>query len=147
MQKGIQIDSTCIDVKLQIANYLMWKDDFETAKKELIELHSWIMSNKEEYESETMNTTGKYLVEVEEYQKSFDVFQKLHEDSSSELEVIYMLAFCCFKMGNIEHCEQYIEEYQQAKQNGEIVNEEIEEAMNEMKVEISKKKKEVDETG
>ena len=58
------MDSTCIDVKLQIANYLMWKDDFESARKQLVQIHSWITGNKEEYQSEAMNTAGKYLVEV-----------------------------------------------------------------------------------
>jgi hypothetical protein len=60
---------------------------------------------------------------------------------SSELEVIYMLAFCSFRLGNLLSCEEYLEEYEQIKQNGEIVNEEIEEAVSEMKVELSKKKK------
>ena len=32
-----------------------------------------------------MNTTAKYLIEVEEYKRSFQIFEKLHEDSSSEL--------------------------------------------------------------
>lgn len=49
------------------------------------------------------------MIEVEEYQKSLDLFEKLHEDMSSELEVIYMLAFCSFKLGNIACCEEYLE--------------------------------------
>lgn len=44
-------------------------------------------------------------------------------------------------------CEDYIEEYEGAKQNQELVNEEIEEAVAEMKAELGKKKKEHDETG
>ena len=51
MEKGFQMDKTCIDVKLQIANYQMWKDEFESARNELLEIHSWIMENREEYES------------------------------------------------------------------------------------------------
>ena len=51
MEKGLQFDKTCIDVKLQISNYLMWRDDFETAQKELLEIYGWIMEGKEEYES------------------------------------------------------------------------------------------------
>jgi hypothetical protein len=43
MELGLQMDSSCIDVKLQIANYLMWRDDFEGARKELVEIHQWIM--------------------------------------------------------------------------------------------------------
>lgn len=46
MELGLQMDKTCIDVKLQIANYLMFKDDFETAKKELVEIHQWIMEGR-----------------------------------------------------------------------------------------------------
>jgi len=65
MEKGIQIDKFCIDVKLQIANYQMWRDDFESAKNELVEIYQWIMDNKEEYQSEAINTAGKYLLEVE----------------------------------------------------------------------------------
>lgn len=33
MELGLQMDKTCIDVKLQIANYLMFRDDFDAAKK------------------------------------------------------------------------------------------------------------------
>ena len=29
----------------------MWRDDFETAQKELLEIYGWIMEGKEEYES------------------------------------------------------------------------------------------------
>lgn len=36
MEKGIKMDKFCIDVKLQIANYQMWRDDFDSAKKELL---------------------------------------------------------------------------------------------------------------
>jgi hypothetical protein len=36
MQKGEKIDASCIDVRVQKSNYLMWKDDFETAKTELL---------------------------------------------------------------------------------------------------------------
>lgn len=68
------MDKTCIDVKLQIANYLMFKDDFETAKKELVEIHQWIMEGRQEYESEAINTTGKYLIEVQEFQRSRELF-------------------------------------------------------------------------
>jgi lipopolysaccharide biosynthesis regulator YciM len=32
MEKGLKIDPKCIDIRVQKANYLMWKDDFETAK-------------------------------------------------------------------------------------------------------------------
>ena len=53
-----------------------------------------------------------------------------------------MLAFCSFKIGNIESTQEYLEEYQLAKQNGEIVNEQIEEAVAEMKAEMTKNKKE-----
>ena len=58
-----------------------------------------------------------------------------------------MLAFCCFKLGNFAHCEEYLEEYEQAKQNTEITNEQIEDAIKEMKVELSKRKKQIEETG
>lgn len=105
------------------------------------------MENREEYESEAINTTGKYLIEVEEFKKSRDLFEKLHEDMSGELEVIYMLSFCSFKLGHIAECEDYLEEYNQIKNEGEIVNEEIEEAIAEMKVELFKRKKEQGETG
>lgn len=65
MEKGLQADKTCIDVRLQIANYLMWKDDFESGRKELLEIYEWIIQNREEYENEVINTTAKYLIEVE----------------------------------------------------------------------------------
>lgn len=58
-----------------------------------------------------------------------------------------MLAFCEFKLSHFAQCEDYLEEYDQIKHNGEIVNEEIEEAIAEMKVELSKRKKEHEETG
>ncbi len=74
MEKGKQIDSSCIDVHVQIANYLMFKDDFEGAKAELLEIYGWIMEGREDYDSEIVTTTGKYLIEVEEYKKSHDLF-------------------------------------------------------------------------
>ena len=36
MEKGLQMDKFCIDIRLQIANYQMWRDDFESAKTELL---------------------------------------------------------------------------------------------------------------
>jgi hypothetical protein len=36
MDKGRKMDSYCIDVRLQIANYLMWNDNFEQAKLEMV---------------------------------------------------------------------------------------------------------------
>ena len=98
-----------------------------------------------------MNTTAKYLIEVEEYKRSFQIFEKLHEDSSSELQILYMLAFCCFKLGHYSRCEDFVEDYddkyQDKKMNGEILDEQIEDAMNEMKTEMSKRKKDHNETG
>ena len=58
-----------------------------------------------------------------------------------------MLAFCEFKLKHLVQCDQYLEEYDQIKKNGEIVNEEIEDAVNEMKLELSKMKKEHGDTG
>ena len=58
-----------------------------------------------------------------------------------------MLLYCSFKLNRLVDCEQYLEEYEQAKQNGEIINEQIEEAVAEVKVELAKKKKEQEETG
>lgn len=147
MELGLKMDKNCIDVKLQIANFMMWRDDFEQARKELLEVHSWIVQGKEEYENEAVSTAGKYLIEVEEFKKALGLFEKLHEDMSSELEVIYMLAFCSFKLSRLISCEEYLEEYELIKQDGEIVNEEIEEAVAEMKLELTKRRKEYEETG
>lgn len=46
MEKGLQMDKFCIDVKLQIANYLMWRDDFDAARVELLEIYKWIMEGR-----------------------------------------------------------------------------------------------------
>ena len=64
MQKGLAIDKTCIDVKLQIANYLMWIDDFDRAKAELLEIYQWIKEGRQQYENQAVTTTGKYLLQV-----------------------------------------------------------------------------------
>ena len=40
----------------------MWNDDFDGAKKELLEIYKWIVEGKEEYENEAVTTTGKYLL-------------------------------------------------------------------------------------
>jgi hypothetical protein len=109
MQKGEKIDPTCIDIRVQKSNYLMWKDDFETAKTELLEIHRWIKAEREEYETETITTVGKYLIEVEEYGRSRELFEKIHEDASNEIEVIYMLAYCSFKLNEWAICEEYLE--------------------------------------
>lgn len=82
---GEKTDPTCIDVRIQKANYLMWKDDFETAKHELLILHKWIIDDREDYEAETVTTVGKYLIEVEEFGKSRELFEKLHNDASNEI--------------------------------------------------------------
>jgi hypothetical protein len=68
--------------------------------------------------------------------------------------VVYLLAYCAFKSGKYDECEDYIEEYQEGV-NG-IKDEEVEEAMGELIVELkkvpnksekSKKKGEMEETG
>lgn len=41
---------------------------------------------------------GKYLIEVEEFSKSRELFERLHNDASNEIETIYMLAYCSFKL-------------------------------------------------
>lgn len=117
----MQMDNTCIDIRLQMINYMLWRDDHDSARKELFDIYQWIMEDKEEYEDEVVNMTGKYLVEVEEYQRSFDLFEKLHGDSSSETETLYMLAYNSFKMDKIEQCREYLEEFSEAKQEGAIV--------------------------
>lgn len=147
MEKGLKFDSSCIDVHLQIANYLMWKDDFDRAKGELLEVHRWIMEEREEYDTEAVTCAGKYLIEVEEYAKSLQLFEKLHEDASSELETIYMLAYCSFKLEDLVRCEEYLDEYDQGRLDGQEADAEIEEAVAEMKVELANKKREVGETG
>ena len=62
-----------------------------------------------------------------------------------------MLAFCCFKLQDLTKCEDYVDEYdekyEQKKKNGEILDEQIEDAMNEMKMQMSKKKKDHNQTG
>lgn len=74
MERGEKADPFCIDVKLQRANYLMWKDEFEGAKAILMQLYQWVKEEREEYETETLTTLGKYLVEVEEFAASREVF-------------------------------------------------------------------------
>lgn len=64
------MDPSCLDVKLQRANYLMWKDDFEGAQAILHELHGWVKAEREEYDTESLTTLGKYLVEVEQFSAS-----------------------------------------------------------------------------
>jgi hypothetical protein len=90
---------------------------------------------------------GKYLIEVEEFAKSREIFEKLHEDACNEIETIYMLAFCSFKLNEWAICEEYIEEYDEKanekRKSQEILDEEIEEAVAEMKAELPKKKKEI----
>ena len=68
------MDNTCIDVRVQMANYLMFKDDFERARVELVEIQKWVVEGREDYETETVTTIGKYLVEVEEFALSMEVF-------------------------------------------------------------------------
>lgn len=51
MEKGEKADASCIDVKLQRANYLMWKDEFESAKTILLQVHKWVQEEREEYET------------------------------------------------------------------------------------------------
>lgn len=129
MERGEKTDPNCIDVRLQRANYLMWKDDFESAKTLLLQLHKWVREEREEYETETLTTLGKYLVEVEEFGRSREIFEKLHEDASNEVETIYMLAYCSFKLSEWATCEDYLEEYderaQDKRNNGELLDEEI----------------------
>lgn len=71
MEQGLQMDKTCIDVHVQLANYLMWKDRFDEARVELVEIQRWVMEAREEYETEVVSTIGKYLLEVEEYKRSY----------------------------------------------------------------------------
>lgn len=56
-----------------------------------------------------------------------------------------MLAYCSFKLAEWATCEEYLEEYderaQDKRHNGEILDEQVEEAVAEIKNELAKRKK------
>jgi hypothetical protein len=58
-----------------------------------------------------------------------------------------MLAYCSFKLEDLVRCEEYLDEYDQGRLDGQEADAEIEEAVAEMKVELANKKREAGETG
>lgn len=68
-------------------------------------------------------------MEISEYQSSIDVLEKLNESQNNSPEIVYLLAFCAFKMNNIQLCKDYIAEYPE----GQTDDPEVAEAMAELK--------------
>ena len=82
-------------------------------------------------------------MEIGQYQQSIDVLEKLNESQNNNPEIVYLLAFCAYNMDKLNLCQQYIQDYPE----GQMVDEEVQDAMKELKAELQKKmKKGADET-
>ena len=78
LKSGMEIDPSCMDIHLQMANCLIEKDQNDQAKERLLFIKNAIVEEKEEYEDELVLQTAKYLMELGENQHSIDVLEKLN---------------------------------------------------------------------
>lgn len=74
-------------------------------------------------------------MEIGQFQDSIDVLEKLNEIQNNDPETVYLLAFCAFKMEQYQLCKDYIAVYPE----GQMIDEEVEDAMKELKEELAKK--------
>lgn len=59
-----------MDVHLQVANYELFKDNYESARTSLDIILNTVKSKKEENDNDLILQAAKYYIELEEYQKS-----------------------------------------------------------------------------
>lgn len=55
--------------------------------------------------------TAKYFMELGEQQQSIEILEKLNESQNNNPEVVYLLAFCAFNMGQYALCQDYVQDY------------------------------------
>lgn len=65
------------------------------------------------------------------------MLEKLNETQNNNPETVYLLAYCAYQLGQYSACKDYIAEYPE----GQMLDEEVEEAMKELKAELAKKAK------
>lgn len=64
LKKGNEIDTSCMDVHLQTANYQLWKENEQIASAELNIIYNAVKAKNEEYETELVIQASKYLIEL-----------------------------------------------------------------------------------
>ena len=110
MSPGSEMDSTCVDVDLQCANYLLFRDDTDGARQKLLAIYNRVVENKNKSEiaaeeegneedvvsDEVKTQAAKFLIEVECFKESIELLTDLNETGKDQ-EVLYLLAYCNFK--------------------------------------------------
>ena len=109
------MDPSCMDVHLQIANCCIEKDQNETALNELMIIKTAVLQEREEYEDDLVTQCAKLFMEIQEYQHSIDLLEKLNESQSNNPQTVYLLAYAAFQMGQFTLCKDYIECYPQGQ--------------------------------
>lgn len=124
LKLGAEIDSTCVDVDLQCANYLLFRDDTDGARQKLLNIYNRVVESKkksdiaaeedEQYDStvsdEVKTQAAKFLIEVDCFKESIELLTDLNETGKDQ-EVLYLLAYCNFKAKTYSECASWLDDY------------------------------------
>jgi len=116
LSKSVEVDGNNLDAYLQLGNYFLEVDDPETAEaymNKFVEKYT-LLSGKEDfqedYSDDMLLHAVRTLIDIQGYSNALVILEDMLEDDESDIEVLYLLAYCNFMVKNYLTTEEYLEE-------------------------------------